>query len=156
MILSITSRMRLLVGAALLLSIGLLRSAEPVATSNDVRFEAIHVYVDSGTKRLAAYQISIKARSGNVKIIGIEGGSHEAFSEPPYYDPKAIQKDHVILAAFSLKPDRELPSGETRVATIHYQSEGNDDVLFEFELQAAADPAGNKIQSKILMKKGKE
>ena len=50
---------------------------------------------------LAAYQIEFSVTNILTKIVGIEGGQHPAFREPPFYDPKAMQQERVIIAAFS-------------------------------------------------------
>ena len=40
-----------------------------------VRFAPVHIYLDSGDKPLAAYQFELKATTGTIKIVGIEGDS---------------------------------------------------------------------------------
>ncbi|HXU77720.1 MAG TPA: hypothetical protein VN794_14195, partial [Methylomirabilota bacterium] len=70
-----------------------------------------------------------------------------AFHEPPFYDPKAMQQDRVIIAAFSTNPSTELPSGKTRVATIHLQTSGTDAPGFMLRLETAADANGQKLQA---------
>jgi hypothetical protein len=80
-----------------------------------------------------------------VKIVGIEGGEHRAFREPPFYDPKAMQEERVIIAAFSTEKPENLPTGKTRVATIHLQTTGTERLGIRLELQTAADSAGKKI-----------
>lgn len=115
------------------------------------RFEAVYVYVDSGADELAAYQLLVRATKGDVKIVGIEGGEHEAFRLPPFYDAKAIQQERVILAAFSLKPGDDLPKGKVRVATIHIQVTGDTEPKFETKLQAAVNHAGKKISPSVLI-----
>ncbi len=118
-------------------------------TTNTIRFQAVEVLVDSKDVALAAYQLEFTITSGNAKIIGIEGGEHPAFAEAPFYDPKAIQQERVILAAFSTQPADKLPSGTTRVATIHLQISGADELKFETKLTTAASSDGNKITAII-------
>ncbi len=121
------------------------------ASTNDaaVRFCAVDVYVDSGSTPLAAYQLEFSVAGGAAKIVGIEGGEHPAFAEPPYYDPKAMQHEKVIIAAFNTAPANQLPKGKTRVATIHLQTAGTAELQYEFKLQAAADASGNRIRAEI-------
>jgi len=88
------------------------------------RFTTFDVMVDPRNQPLAAYQLEIKTRQGNVQIVGIEGGSHAAFQQPPYYDPKALQKNRVILAAYNIQAAQNLPHTITRVATIHVSLTG--------------------------------
>ena len=118
-----------------------------------VRFAPLHIYLDSGERPLAAFQFELKATAGQVKIVGVEGGSHEAFSKtPPYYDPAALTKDRIIIAAFSTQ--RDLPKGRTRVATIHLQILGDAQPQYELKLMVAADANGKDIPAEISFEKG--
>ena len=110
-----------------------------------VRFSAVDIFVDSNSTPLAAWQLEFAATNGTVKIVGIEGGDHDAFRHPPFYDPKAMQHERVILAAFSTDAAEKLPTGRTRVATIHLQILGSQQPAFELKLHAAAGPDGNRI-----------
>ncbi len=114
-----------------------------VAKLGGTRFMAFDVFVDSGTNALAAWQLDFRATKGDVKIVGIEGGEHGAFKEPPHYDPKAMQHERVRLAAFSTAAD--LPHGKTRVATIHVQVTGSTEPQFTIRVEAAAQADGAKI-----------
>jgi hypothetical protein len=87
-----------------------------------IRFRAVDIFVDSKDKPLAAYQLEFSVTGADAKIVGIEGGEHAAFSTPPFYDPKAMQQERVIIAAFSTNAVSRLPQGRTRVATIHLQT----------------------------------
>ena len=117
------------------------------AGSEVVYFVPVGVYVDSGDKRLGVYQVEIKATQGNVKIVGVEGGEHKAFKEPPYYDAAALKGGRVILATFSTQDD--LPSGRTKVATLHMQVTGS--VLPEYEVivNVVGDSAGQAIDASV-------
>lgn len=127
-----------------------LPAAEPAAATA-TRFQAIHLYLDAGDEPLAAYQVFLRATKGNVKIVGIEGGEPDAFKQPPFYDPKAIQQERVILAAFSTRPKPQLPAGKVRVATIHLQVTGDAEPEFETKLQAAANHDGKKSSPTIAL-----
>ena len=111
----------------------------------NVRFSAVDIYLDSGSATLAAYQVEFSVTNGVGKIVGIEGGDHQAFRGAPHYDPKAIQNERAIIAAFSLLPANALPSGRTRVATVHLMITGDSAPQFELKVQTAADAAGEKI-----------
>ena len=50
-------------------------------------FRVVDIFVDAKGKSLAAYQLEWKVASHNAKIVGIEGGDHPAFKQPPNYDP---------------------------------------------------------------------
>jgi hypothetical protein len=119
-----------------------------------VHFAPLHIYLDSGNKSLAAFQFELKAAVGQIKIVGVEGGEHPAFNQPPYYDPAALMSDRIIIAAFNTGND--LPTGKTRVATIHLQIVGDTEPRYELELTVAADADGNKIPAEITFEKGQE
>jgi hypothetical protein len=116
------------------------------------RFEPVYVYIDSGQEQLAAYQFELRAVKGNVKIVGVEGGEHKAFSEPPYYDPAALMNNRIIIAAFNTGED--LPTGWTRAATIHFQIIGDVEPEYEIKLAVAADGSGRRIPAKTSIEKG--
>ena len=117
-----------------------------------VRFAPLHIYLDSGNKSLAAYQFELKAAAGQIKIVGVEGGQHAAFKEAPYYDPAALAKDHIIIAAFNT--GSELPKGRTRIATIHLQIIGEAEPDYELKLTVAADADAKEIPAEISFEKG--
>jgi hypothetical protein len=117
------------------------------------RFEAVDVYVDSGDKPLAAYQIELKADAAGVKAIGIEGGEAPAFRQPAYYDPAALHEsqlhERIVLAAFST--GRDLPAGRTRVARVHVQvsGAGNQRPRYTIKLETAGTSDGSRIEAKV-------
>jgi hypothetical protein len=117
-----------------------------------VRFAPVHVYLDSGDKPLAAYQFELRARTGRIKIVGVEGGEHPAFQEAPYYDPAALMNDRIIIAAFNTGSD--LPHGRTRIATIHLQILGNAEPQYELKLMAVADDNGQEIPAELNLQTG--
>src|SRR5688572_9960509 len=79
-------------------------------------FRYVDVFIDTQGQSLAAYQFELRAPKG-VQLVGIEGGEHEAFAQPPYYDPKALAEgERIVIAAFDTGAD--LPAGKTRVARL--------------------------------------
>ena len=123
----------------------------PIAQPS-VRFAPLHIYIESGNQPLAAYQFELKATAGQIKIVGVEGGQHKAFKEAPYYDPAALANDRIIIAAFNT--GRDLPTGRTRIATIHLQIIGDAEPEYELKLTVAADADGEEIPAKISFEKG--
>jgi hypothetical protein len=113
----------------------------------DTRFTTVHIYLDAGDHPLAAYQLDFTATAGQVQIVGIEGGDHPALTDPPHYDPKAIQQQRIILAWFSTADADQLPTGRTRIATIHLQISGDTAPTYALNLTAAADPQGKPIKA---------
>ncbi len=128
------------------LAAGLL-AQQPATEEGRSRFCAVEIYVDAGSTPLAVYQLEFAATNGVAKIVGIEGGEHPAFRQPPFYDPGAIQHERVILACFSTAAATDLPTGKTRIATIHYQTTETLPPQFELKLQAAADAQGANISA---------
>jgi hypothetical protein len=125
-------------------------SAQQTTTNNAaVRFQAVDIFVDTKDKPLATYQVEFTVTGGNAKIVGIEGGEHPAFAEPPFYDSKAMQHERVIIAAFSTAVADKLPKAKIRVATIHLQISGEDELKFEAKLQTAASADGNKLPADV-------
>ena len=124
-----------------------LRGQQPATEEGRSRFCTIDIFVDSRSTPLAAYQVEFSATNGVVRIVGIEGGESEAFRQPPVYDPKAMQKDRVIIASFSTAAATTLPKGRIRVATIHVQASGDQVPQFEIKLQTAGDSRGHKISA---------
>ena len=120
-----------------------LHGAEP----RPVHFTAFDIFVDSQRAPLAAYQLEFSGPARQVRITGIEGGEHAAFRIPPFYDPKAMQQERVILAAFNSGSREKLPMGKTRVATIHLQFTGAQKPEFSLKPHTAADAEGKSISS---------
>lgn len=123
------------------------RPAKPTETQTAARFAAVHLYIDPQGTPLAAYQIELLADSALVRIVGIEGGQHPAFSAPPYYDPAAMMNHRVIIAAFNT--GRDLPSTRTRMATIHVQVTGHGKPTYHARLHTAGDPEGKRISPAV-------
>ncbi len=124
-----------------------LLAQQPAVEEGPDRFCAVDIFVDSGSTPLAAYQIEFAATNGVAKIVGIEGGDPGVFHEAPYYDTKAMQGDRVIIASFSTAAPANLPTGKTRVATIHVQTSSDETPRFELKLETAGDAQAGKISA---------
>jgi hypothetical protein len=113
-----------------------------------VVFTTVPVFVDSGDAALAAYQFELTEANGRMKVVGIENGEHAAFAEAPYYDAKALatqQADRVVVAAYSLNKQDNLPAGQTRVATVQVMLTGPGEPQYQLKLIAAGDVQGKPI-----------
>ena len=119
--------------------------AQPAVTNQAVRFQAVDIFIDSKETPLAAYQLEFLVQNGDAKVVGVEGGEHPAFRDAPFYDPKAIQHECVIIAAFNTTSADKLPKGKTRVATIHLQITGERNPDCAVKLETAATLEGRKI-----------
>jgi len=137
-----------------LFCLGCIRSERHTRDTDSGRFMPLDIYVDSGDTPLAAYQIEIEDTSQVSAIVGIEGGEHHAFKEPPYYDSAAIDNHHVILASFSL--NSSLPTGKTRVATIHLLVHDRDGPDFILRHCITADPDGRSFTADVIFALGDE
>ena len=139
--------------ACLIMPVLARQSQERYETAQPVtKFAKLDIYIDSGSKSLAAYQFELKTTAGKIKIVGVEGGQHPAFKNPPYYDTAALAKDRIIIAAFST--DKDLPSGRTLIATIHLQIIGDTQPVYQLDLKVSADADGKEIPAKITFDKG--
>jgi hypothetical protein len=127
-------------------------ATQPAQPEPAARFSAVDIVVDSGDKPLAAYQFELTAKSGAFKIVGVEGGEHAAFARPPYYDPAALSRDRIIIAAFNI--GRDLPKGKTRVARIHVRISGNEDPQYDVKLVVAAASDGSRISAVATSEQG--
>jgi len=143
----------ILTGIAITLLIPQIGHASRV-TESKVRFEAVDIYLDSGSHALAAYQFELRATIGEVKIVGVEGGEHPAFQEAPYYDPAALAQDRIIIAAFNT--GRDLPTGRTRIARVHLQITGAAEPDYELNLTVAADADGQNYPAEIALERGEK
>jgi hypothetical protein len=128
------------------------QSEQDLTVQPKIRFAPLHIYLDSGSQPLAAFQFELKAAAGQIKIVGVEGGQHKAFKEAPYYDPAALANNRIIIAAFNT--GRELPKGRTRIATIHLQIIGDAEPDYELKLVVAGDADAKEIPAKISFEKG--
>ena len=119
----------------------------PLAPLPQARFANVDILVDPHGTSLAAYQLEFVADPKRVTLVGIEGGEHAAFVQPPYYDPKALAGNRVILAA--LNTGKDLPSGKTRVARLHLRIIGNDAPALSAKLVVAASSNDKTIPADV-------
>lgn len=144
-----------MIGFRLLLAIFavVLLGQTPVPTSQDaVRFSSVELVIDPHGQPLAAYQLEFVADPKRVTLVGIEGGEHPAFANPPYYDPKALSQSRVVLAGLNTGSD--LPRARTRVATLHLQVVGADEPNYSAKIQVAGSPAGHPIAADVSISRG--
>ena len=105
------------------------------------RYQPVDVYIDSGDRPLAAYQVEVTV-DGEAMIVGVEGGDVAAFAAPPHYDPRALAGGRIIIADLDLGDD--LPQGRTRVATLHMRESGGPP-QYHATVQAAGGADGTPI-----------
>jgi len=122
-------------------------TSSPATSNFDVHFQSVDVTLDPKGQPLAAYQIEFVADAARVKLVGVEGGDHAAFREPPYYDPAALSQHRVILAAFSTSAD--LPRSATRVARLHVQISGDGQPEWSAKLIVASSDKSGSIPGEV-------
>lgn len=114
-------------------------------------FAVWDIRLDSGDVAVAAWQVELAGEGDDFRIVGIEGGDHAAFREPPHYDPRALQGGRVVLAAFDT--GAELPAGDHRVASVHVHSQQGA-LPPTARLIVAADAEGRRVDARIHLVKG--
>ena len=129
--------------------------AQPAATKETIRFQAVDIFIDSKDTPLAAYQLEFLVKTGDAKVVGVEGGEHPAFEDAPFFDPKAIQHERVIIAAFNTTSADKLPKGKTRVATIHLQITKERNPEYTVNLEIAATLEGRRIVAETMYEERK-
>ena len=118
-------------------------------------FSTLELWLDTGDRPLAAYQLEIEAVAGDVRIVGLEGAEPgSVFADPPYYDPAAMQNERIIIADFSTAAPEDLPAGRFRIATLHLQVVGDVAPEFQTKLTVAADAGGAEIEAQLTTRPG--
>lgn len=140
--------------AGALLCAGVLTAACPSALQVDrgqSRFEAVAIYLES-EEPVAAWQFELGDSSGRMRVVGVENGDSAAFDGAPYYDLQAVSEgeaDRIIVADYSLSPADELPTGRSRIATIHVQLQGSAEPDYTVSLMAAGGEDGEPVPASI-------
>ena len=144
--------MRVLLVLALVL-LGLVRGTQDPASEAKpaVVFVGVEVWIDSGAAPLAAWQVEVEEETGAGKLVGITGGEHAAFEDPPSYDPRALQEGRVVLAAYDLGED--LPQGRTRVASLTFAVDGGAEPEFVQRGATAATADGTRIPIELTLER---
>lgn len=116
-----------------------------------VRFASLDVIIES-PEPLAAWQFELSDRSGSMLVVGVENGDSAAFSDAPYFDLDAVAQgraERIIVADFNAALDAALPSGATRIATVHVRYDAQTDPEYVLRLVAAGNAAGEPIEAAI-------
>ena len=142
---------------------GLGADADAVPATAGGSFAAVDVFIDSGALPLAAYQFELTVERAEgagpdgdkVVLVGVEGGEHPAYRDPPYHDTRALWKQgRIVIADFDTGAGVELPRGRTRVARVMvYLGEGRraGDPAPEYsaKLEVAASEDARPIEASI-------
>ena len=116
-------------------------------------FAVYDVFLEPHGEPIAAYQLKIWDQNSAVKILSVEGGEHKSYRKPPFFDPKAIQKNVIKLAAFATDPPDALPNRKTRVATLHVEINEALNPRLIVVIEAAARPGGSRIFTEATISK---
>ena len=136
----------------LLVLIGAARRTQSPASEPSARFTSVDLFVDPRGQPLAAYQLECLADPSRVTLVGVEGGEHPAFREPPYYDPAALSGNRVILAAQNTGIDR--PSARTRVATLHRRVVGGGQPTDDAKREVEGNRDGTPVAADVTVGQG--
>jgi hypothetical protein len=115
-------------------------------------FAWVDAWIDPHGRPLGAYQFELKSAGAQVTLVGVEGGDHPAFAQPPYYDPKANLQKRIIIAAYDTAG--ELPRSRTRVARIMVRISGNGEPNFSATLDVAASNEAKPIDAAVSLSEG--
>lgn len=133
-----------------------LPNREPGASASQAvqspRFVWVDAYIDPRGQPLAAYQFELRAQGADVTLVGVEGGEHPAFTQPPYYDPKANLGNRIVIAAYNAGDD--LPRGRTRVARVMIRVSGSAPPSYSARLDVAVSPRARPIDAQIEVSEG--
>jgi hypothetical protein len=121
------------------------------AVEGEIRFVAVDVFIDTNNEPLAAYQLELAGDPKIIKIVGVEGGDHPEFRNPPYYDPEGLQHERLILAAFSTADASKPPHNRFRILTVHLEVIGAEAPRINSLLKIAANPEGHKIPAQLTL-----
>ena len=133
---------------ATILAVSLLSIGAHDAAADPVSFATIDVYVDS-TQPFAAWQFRLSDRNHAMTIVGVENGASDAYPDAPWFDRDAVAggADRLIVAAFSLAEPSRLPSGRTRVATLHVMLDAARTPDFQLELATVTASDGTALDA---------
>ena len=127
-------------------------STSPATQPSNVRFVWVDAFIDPQGQPLAAYQFELKAEGADVTLVGVEGGEHPAYVEPPYYDPKANLQNRIIIAAFNTGDD--LPKTRSRVARVMVRVSGTGRPHYSARLDVCASSDAKPINASISVTEG--
>lgn len=114
-------------------------------SSQERRFQAVELFVDSGDTPLAAWQIELTIPDGT--IVGVEGGAAAPWRDAPRYDPEALMGGRIILAAFTLAENA--PAGRLRIARLHLEAVDGAADRIVVAAVVAAGPGGKRIPLEV-------
>ena len=139
-------------GGILVLALVFAQDVSAPVTQPAARFTTVDLFLDPQGQPVAAYQVEFVADPARVTLVGVEGGEHPAFRQPPYYDPAALSGNRVILAALNTGTD--LPAARTRVATLHLRVEGEGEPTYEAKLEVAGNREGKPVAADVTVGQG--
>ncbi len=146
-------RNALVIAASILLVFGRSLHAEDAASNTTaVSFLSFDLWIDGGEDALAAYQVEVTYDAKRVRIVGLEGGEHEAYRDAPYFDRTGFTGGRIVVAAF-ISRDDDAPGGRTRVARIHVAVERDGAPDLGVRLVTAAKPGGERITPAVKLRK---
>lgn len=125
--------------------------AMQASAADDIRFASVDVYLD-GDEPVAAWQFELSDNGGSMKVVGVENGDSAAYRRVPYYDREAVRlgtADRITVADYSVADASELPSGRTRIATVHVMLSGSGAPDFVIKLITVVRADGTAIDATL-------
>lgn len=126
---------------------GAVHTVDRTGQISQLTFDTYDVILECGDHRLGAYQVGLHAVRGTVRLVGVEGGDPSPYAHPPFYDPRALARDRVIIGAFSTASD--LPTGDVRVARLHVEAHTTPVPEFEVFQVIAGDGTGVRFDVRV-------
>jgi hypothetical protein len=127
-------------------------SVDSTFSDRTSRFAWVDAWIDPHGQPLGAYQFELKTSGADVALVGVEGGDHSAFTQPPYYDPKANLQRRIVIAAYNTSTD--LPHQRTRVARIMVRITGAANPKYSAALDVAASSEAKPIDASVSVEEG--
>ena len=115
--------------------------------ADSVAFATIDVYIDS-PQPFASWQFRLSDRERATTIVGVENGDSDAFPDAPWFDRDAVadgRADRLIVADYSLAEPSRLPSGRTRIATLHVMLDAARAPDYRLELVTVTTADGTRV-----------
>ena len=137
--------------ASTLILAGFAVSSSCPAQTDVAQFAAIDIYLHS-QQPVAAWQFRLASRRGVMKVVGVERGDSAAFPRAPYYDREAVRlgtADRIVVADYSLANNARLPSGRTRLATVHLMLSAAGHQDLNLDLVTATTRGGRRAEAQI-------
>lgn len=116
------------------------------------KFRVIDVYVEVPDQvNLCVYQAQIHFDPKNIKIISIESGEAEYFSDAPIYDFKSGEESILSIGSFRKKYEKGTPK-KFKLFRLHVMMRGDDTSVIQIKKMIFADENGLAVKGLLTPK----